>query len=69
MTEDSAKRKLRAILAADVVGYSQLMSEDEIVTYHALAANVVSIIYIIAKHKGRGFSSPNNAIMAEFALL
>lgn len=34
MTEDKVKRKLRAILAADVKDYSRMMGEDEVGTYH-----------------------------------
>ena len=36
MAEDRAQRKLAAILAADVVGYSRLMGEDEAGTLERL---------------------------------
>ena len=37
MPEDSVKRKLTAILCADVKGYSRLMGEDEVGTFHTLS--------------------------------
>jgi len=38
MTEDGFKRKLTAILSADVEGYSRLMGEDEEATVRTLTA-------------------------------
>jgi len=67
MTEDSVKRKLRAILSADVKGYSRMMGEDEVGTYQTLTANLESIHSIISEHNGRVFSSPGDAVMAEFS--
>jgi adenylate cyclase len=67
MTEDGVKRKLRAILSADVKGYSRMMGADEIGTYKVLASNLKSINSIISKHDGRVFSSPGDAVMAEFS--
>jgi len=66
MTEDSVKRKLTAILCADVEDYSRMMGENEVGTYHTLTNNLESIRSIISEHKGRVFSSPGDAIMAEF---
>jgi len=37
MIEDSVKRKLTAILCADVKGYSRMMGEDEVGTFHTLS--------------------------------
>ncbi len=39
MTTESFKRKLTAILSADVVGYSRLMGEDEVSAARALYAD------------------------------
>ena len=61
MAEDSVKRKLRAILSADVKGYSRMMGEDEVGTYQTLTANLESIRSITSKHNGRVFSSPGDA--------
>jgi adenylate cyclase len=38
--EERAKRKLSAILSADVKGYSRLMEEDELETVRTLEANL-----------------------------
>ncbi len=65
MTENSVKRKLTAILCADVKGYSRMMGENEDGTYHTLTANLKSIRSIISEHKGRVFSSPGDAVMAQ----
>jgi len=67
MAEDSVKRKLRAILSADVKGYSRMMDEDEVGTYQTLTAYLESIRSIISEHNGRVFSSPGDAVMAQFA--
>ncbi len=67
MAEDSVKRKLRAILSADVKGYSRMMGEDEVGTYQTLTTNLESIRSIISEHDGRVFSSPGDAVMAEFS--
>lgn len=66
MVENTVERKLRAILSADVVDYSRMMGEDRVGTYHTLTARLESIRSIISEHKGRVFSSPGDAIMAEF---
>jgi len=67
MTENSVKRKLTAILCADVKGYSRLMGEDEVGTFHTLSAYLEIINTIIKAHRGRVFSSPGDAIIAQFA--
>jgi len=67
MTEKSVKRKLTAILCADVKGYSRLMGEDEVGTFHTLSDYLEIINTIIKIHHGRVFSSPGDAIIAQFA--
>jgi adenylate cyclase len=67
MAEDSVNRKLRAILSADVKGYSRLMGEDEVGTYQTLTSYLESIRSIISGYNGRVFSSPGDAVMAVFA--
>ena len=67
MSENSVKRKLRAILSADVKGYSRMMGEDEVGTYHTLSTYLEIINTIIKAHRGRVFSSPGDAIIAQFA--
>ena len=67
MTEDNIKRKLTAILCADVKGYSRMMGKDEVGTYHTLSAYLEIMNMIIAYHRGHVFSSPGDAILAQFA--
>jgi len=62
MAEDSVKRKLRAILSADVKGYSRMMGENEVGTYQTLPTNLESIRSIFSDHDGRVFSSPGVGI-------
>jgi adenylate cyclase len=67
MAEQDFKRKLTAILSADVVGYSLLMRDDEEATVRDLAAHRVLITEIIQHHHGRVVDSPGDNILAEFA--
>ena len=61
------KRKLAAILAADAVGYSRLMSADEEGTMKLLAAHRAVIDGIIAFHEGRIVNTAGDSVLAEFA--
>ena len=67
MTQEGFKRKLTAILSADVVGYSRLMRDDEEATVRDIAAHRVLITEIIQQHHGRVIDSPGDNILAEFA--
>jgi TolB-like protein/class 3 adenylate cyclase len=67
MAEEGFKRKLTAILSADVIGYSRLMRDDEEATVRDLAAHRVLITDIIQQHHGRVIDSPGDNILAEFA--
>ena len=51
----SVERKLSAIFAADVEGYSRLMGLDEVGTLRTLTAYRVIIDRLIASHRGRIF--------------
>jgi len=53
MTAEKFKRKLTAILSADVKGYSRLMSEDEEGTIRTLNAYPEVITGFVQKHQGR----------------
>src|SRR5210317_2420592 len=66
MAEEGFKRKLTAILSADVEGYSRLMRDDEEATVRDLAAHRVLITEIIQQHNGRVVDSPGDNILAEF---
>jgi adenylate cyclase len=67
MPQEGFKRKLTAILSADVVGYSRLMGEDEDTTVQTLTTYRDVISSLIKDHKGRVVDSPGDNILAEFA--
>ncbi len=68
MAEDRAQRRLAAILAADVVGYSRLMEEDEAATLAALADRRKTVFEpLLAKHRGRIVRLMGDGTLAEFA--
>ena len=68
MAEDNVKRKLTAILSADVVGYSRLMSEDEEETLADLKAHRADFIDpIIDEHRGRIVKLMGDGMLIEFA--
>jgi adenylate cyclase len=60
------RRKLAAILAADVVGYSRLMADDERATIETLNAYRRVFRDRVAAHEGRVVDSPGDALLAEF---
>jgi adenylate cyclase len=61
------ERRLAAILAADVVGYSRLMGEDETGTLDALRAHREELIEPkIAEHEGRVVKLMGDGLLAEF---
>src|SRR5262245_5562469 len=64
--ETSLKRRLAAILAADVAGYSRLMGEDEAATVQALKGHQAAILPMIARHEGRIIDTAGDGILAEF---
>ena len=61
------QRKLSAILAADVVGYTRLMRDDEDGT-HATSQAFLNEVFqpLIAAHGGRIFKRMGDGILAEF---
>ncbi len=67
MASQSYKRKLAAILSADVKGYSRLMSEDEAHTIGTLTEYRKLMSILIRKHRGRVVDSPGDNLLAEFA--
>src|SRR4051812_46419964 len=60
------KRKIAAIFAADVAGYSRLVAEDEEETLRRLASYRHVIDDFIAKCGGRIFNTAGDAVLAEF---
>src|SRR6202043_3211239 len=68
MTEIRVERRLAAILATDVVGYSRLMGSDEEGTLAALKALRQSHIDPkIAEHRGRIVKTTGDGALVEFA--
>ena len=68
MVEKRAERRLAAILAADVVGYSRLMERDEAGTLAALKARRKEVLEpLVAKHQGRIFKVSGDGVLVEFA--
>jgi adenylate cyclase len=67
MAEERAKRKLSAILSADVKGYSRLMGLDETGTVKRLKEYRSLMAEIIQQYRGRVIDSPGDNILSEFA--
>src|SRR6201984_2946456 len=61
------ERKLSAIFAADVEGYSRLMGRDEVGTLRTLTAYRVIIDRLIGSHRGRIFNTAGDSLVADFA--
>ncbi len=66
MANERVHRRLAAILAADVVGYSRLMGEDEESTLRTLKSHCEIIDRLIVRHEGRIFGSGGDSVLAEF---
>src|SRR5438132_13510446 len=61
------KRKLAAILHADVVGFSRLMGEDEAGTHRALGELRRAVDPLIAAHDGRIVGTAGDSLLADFS--
>jgi len=66
MTQEGFKRKLTAILSADVEGYSRLMGEDEEATVSTITAYREVLSTLIQQHNGKVLDSPGDNLLAEF---
>jgi class 3 adenylate cyclase/tetratricopeptide (TPR) repeat protein len=67
MTEERVQRRLAAILAADVVGYSRLMDVDEEATLRTLKAHRQMIDGLVTSYSGRVFGSAGDSVIVEFS--
>ena len=67
MVREDIERRLAAILAADVAGYSRLMEADEEATARTLHVYREIVEDLIASHHGRVFGSAGDSVIAEFA--
>ena len=63
----SRKRKLAAILHADVVGFSRLMGEDEAATHEALGKLRHAVDPLITAHAGRIVGTAGDSLLADFS--
>jgi len=64
---EKVTRKLRAILSADVKGYSLLMADDEAHTIQTLKTYRQIISDLISQHSGRVVDYPGDNLLAEFS--
>ena len=62
----SIKRRLAAILAADIAGYSRLMGEDEPATVRDLKAHQAVVLPLVGRYGGRVIDTAGDGILAEF---
>jgi adenylate cyclase len=66
-TEQRVARKLRAILSADVKGYSLLMADDEVHTIETLKKYRQIMSDLVQQHSGRVVDNPGDNLLAEFS--
>ena len=67
MTQENSKRKLAAILSADVKDYSRHMREDETATIRTLMEYRNVMTSLVIQHHGRVVDSVGDNLLAEFA--
>ena len=67
MEAPSLDRRLVAILAADVEGYSRLMAHDEETTLATLSSHRATVDDLILKFRGRIANTAGDSVLAEFA--
>lgn len=66
MADEGYKRKLTAILGADVKGYSRLMDDNEEATLRTLTSHRTAFINLVDEFRGRVVSTPGDYVLAEF---
>src|SRR5215831_3545724 len=67
MSEGRAERRLAAILAVDVAGYSRLMGADEEGTHERLKAHFAELIHPkVTEHRGRVVKNTGDGLLSEF---
>ena len=66
MAEAPVQRRLSAILAADIAGYSALMGADEARTVRDLKAHQTVVLPLIGEFGGRIIDTAGDGILAEF---
>ena len=66
MAEAHVERRLAAILAADIAGYSALMGADEVRTVHDLKGHQAIVLPMVGEFGGRIIDTAGDGILAEF---
>jgi adenylate cyclase len=66
MADEGFKRKLTAILSADVEGYSRLMGDDDEATVRTLTSYREVLSTLIQQHNGKVLDSPGDNLLSEF---
>ena len=66
MTTQEVKRKLAAILSADVKGYSRLMGEDEKGSNRTVKNYMEVITGFVQQHRGRVVTTGSDSVLVEF---
>lgn len=67
MAEERVQRRLAAILAADVVGFSRLMERDESATLAVLKDRRKKVLEpVVARHQGRVFKVAGDGVLVQF---
>jgi len=66
MAQNGFKRRLTAILSADVEGYSRLMRDDEEATIQRLTTYRTAMTAMIQQYRGRVVDAPGDNLLAEF---
>ncbi len=69
MANEGLKRKLTAILSADVKEYSRLMRDDEDTTIRTLTTYRKAIFKLVQQYRGRVVDSPGDNVLAEFGII
>src|SRR5580658_5006072 len=67
MATDRVERRLAAILAADVAGYSRLMGVDDVRTVRDLKGHQAVVLPMVREFGGRIIDTAGDGILAEFS--
>ncbi len=67
MTADKTKRKLVAVVHADVKGYSRMMGEDDEYTVRTLASNRQEMYRLVELHEGQVRDTAGDGFLVEFS--
>src|SRR5215472_14829475 len=62
----AVSRRLVAVFAADVEGYSRLMGADEVGTLRGLTERRATLDQLIGEHRGRIANTAGDSVLAEF---